>query len=86
MGTDHSIGGRRQPHRNSPTRGCRTHHQTRDLELRLAKLASLPKKKITLDQAEDGVILSRRLGEKDLEKRFEGLARDLRTKRPKART
>ena len=55
-------------------------------KLRLAKLASLPKKKITLDQAEDGVILSRRLGEKDLEKRFEGLARDLRTKRPKART
>ena len=52
-------------------------------KLRLARLASLPRKKITLDQAEDGVILSRRLGEKDLEGRFEELAKVLRKRRPK---
>jgi len=52
-------------------------------KLRLAGLARAPRKKITLDQAEDGVILSRRLGERDLEKRFETLAKVLRKKRPK---
>ena len=53
--------------------------------LRLARLAVLPRKEITLDQAEDGVILSRRLGEKDLEKRFEDVAKVLREKRPKVK-
>ena len=52
-------------------------------KLRLAKLALLPERKITLDQAEDGVILSRRLGEKELETRFETLAKILRKKRQK---
>ena len=52
-------------------------------KIRLAMLASLSRKKLTLDQAEDGVILSRRLGEKDLEKRFEAVAKVLRKSRPK---
>ena len=46
---------------------------------------SCREKKITLDQAEDGVILSRRLGEKELETRFEALAKILRKKRPKVK-
>jgi hypothetical protein len=54
-------------------------------KLRLARLAALPRMKITLDQAEDGVILSRRLGEKNLEKRFEDMAKVLRKKRPKVK-
>ena len=52
-------------------------------KLRLARLARIPTNKIALDEAEDGVVLSRRLGERDLEKRFAMVARDLRTKRPK---
>ena len=55
-------------------------------KLRLAKLALLPRRKITLDQAEDGVILSRRLGEKDLERQFEELATILRKRRPRVKT
>jgi len=53
------------------------------LKLRLSRLARMPKKKLTLDQAEDGVVLSRRLGEPDLERRFAAVARSLRSKRPK---
>ena len=66
------------------------HHQAAEptikpalLKLRLSRLARMPKKKLTLDQAEDGVVLSRRLGEPDLERRFAAVARSLRSKRPK---
>ena len=52
-------------------------------KLKLAALASIPIKRLTLDQAEDGVILSRRLGEDDLERRFALVARKLKTRRPK---
>lgn len=50
---------------------------------RLARLSRMPKGRLALDQAEDGVVLSRRLGEPDLEKRFASVARSLRSKRPK---
>lgn len=50
---------------------------------KLAKLASIPARRLTLDQAEDGVILSRRLGENDLEQRFAAVAKKLKTRRPK---
>jgi hypothetical protein len=52
-------------------------------KLRLARLARIPTNKITLDEAEDGVVLSRRLGERDLERRFAKVARNLRSKRPR---
>ena len=52
-------------------------------KIRLARLASIPTGRLTLDQAEDGVILSRRLGEDDLERRFALVARKLKTRRPK---
>ena len=52
-------------------------------KLRLARLASIPARKLTLDEAEDGVILSRRLDEHDLERRFAMVAKKLRTRRPK---
>lgn len=47
-------------------------------KLRLARLARISTNKITLDEAEDGVVLSRRFGEHDLEKRFAKVVRDLR--------
>jgi hypothetical protein len=53
------------------------------LKRRLAKLARTPRKALTLDQAEDGVVLSRRLKESDLERRFVTVASSLRSKRPK---
>jgi hypothetical protein len=53
------------------------------MKIRLARLARLPGRKLTLDQAEDGVVLSRRLGEPDLEKRFAKVATSLRSRRPK---
>ncbi len=37
---------------------------------RLAMLAGTPIKQLTLGQAEDGVVLARKLGEHDLERRF----------------
>ena len=65
------------------------HHQAAEptikpalMKHRLARLARMPRKKLTLDQAEDGVVLSRRLGEPDLERRFAAVAKSLRTKRP----
>jgi hypothetical protein len=50
---------------------------------RLAALARVPMDRLTLDQAEDGVVLSRKLGERDLEKRFAQAAIVLRKHRPK---
>lgn len=52
-------------------------------KLKLARLASIPIRKLTLDQAEDGVVLSRRLGEHDLERHFAIVTRELKTKRLK---
>ena len=52
------------------------------LKLRLSRLARMPKGKLTLDQAEDGVVLSRRLKEPDLERRFATVANSLRKRRP----
>jgi hypothetical protein len=66
------------------------HHQAAEptikpalLKLRLARLARMPEGKLTLDQAEDGMVLSRRLGEPDLERRFATVARSLKAQRPK---
>ena len=53
------------------------------LRMRLAKLARMPGNSLTLDQAEDGVVLSRKLGEPDLERRFAAVVKSLRSKRPK---
>jgi hypothetical protein len=53
------------------------------VKIRLAWLARIPERKLTLDQAEDGVVLSRRLGEPDLERRFAAVAMSLRPQRPK---
>jgi hypothetical protein len=50
---------------------------------RLARLARIATNKITLDQAEDGVVLSRQFGEHDLEKRFTAVVKSLRARRPK---
>jgi len=44
---------------------------------RLAMLSKIPIGKLTLEQAEDGVVLSRKLGERDLESRFAMVARRL---------
>ena len=66
------------------------HHQAAEptikpaiLRLRLSRLASMPSGKLTLDQAEDGVVLSRRLGEPELERQFAMVASSLRSRRPK---
>jgi hypothetical protein len=48
---------------------------------KLAKLASL--ETLTLDQAEDGLVLSRRYGRRDLERRFASEVSRLRKMRPK---
>ena len=53
------------------------------LRLRLSRLANMPSGKLTLDQAEDGVVLSRRLGETGLERQFAMVASSLRSRRPK---
>jgi len=53
------------------------------MKLRLASLARMPERKLTLDQAEDGVVLSRRLGEPGLERQFAMVASSLRSRRPK---
>jgi len=46
--------------------------------LEKVKLAWLARKRrLTLPEAEDGVVLSRRLGERDLERRFERVVRRL---------
>ena len=50
---------------------------------RLATLAKVPIVRLTLDQAEDGVVLSRKLGESELERRFSQAAIILRKHRPK---
>jgi len=52
-------------------------------KLRLAKLAAMPPSRLTLDQAEDGVVLSRRLGEKELARRFAMVVKVLKTRRGK---
>jgi hypothetical protein len=44
---------------------------------RLALLAGTPANQLTLAQAEDGVVLSRKLGESDLERRFAAVAMQL---------
>ena len=44
------------------------------MRMRLARLAKMPTDRLTLDQAEDGVVLSRRLGEPDLGRRFAEVA------------
>jgi hypothetical protein len=66
------------------------HHQAAEptikpalMKIRLARLARLPGRKLTLDQAEDGVVLSRRLSEPDLERRFAKVATSLRSRRTK---
>jgi hypothetical protein len=46
-------------------------------KIRLATLAGTPANQLTLAQAEDGVVLSRKLGEKVLERRFAMVARRL---------
>ena len=48
---------------------------------RLAMLAGTPIQPLTLGQAEDGVVLSRKLGEHVLEKRFILLAQELKKRR-----
>jgi hypothetical protein len=53
------------------------------LRLRLSRLANMPSGKLTLDQAEDGVVLSRKLGEPGLERQFAMVASSLRSRRPK---
>lgn len=50
---------------------------------RLARLARIATNKITLDQAEDGVVLSRQFGEHFWEKHFTTVVKSLRAKRPK---
>jgi hypothetical protein len=50
---------------------------------KLAKLARLPASRLTLDQAEDGMVLSRKFEEHDLERRFAKVVMTLKTKRPK---
>jgi len=52
-------------------------------KLRLAKLAKMPPSLLTLDQAEDGMVLSRRLGEKELERRFAAVVKGLKSHRGK---
>jgi hypothetical protein len=47
----------------------------------LARLASLTR--LTLDQAEDGLVLSRRYGRRDLERRFAVVVSRLRKTRPR---
>jgi hypothetical protein len=44
------------------------------MRMRLARLARMPADRLTLDQAEDGMVLSRRLGEEDLGRRFAEVA------------
>jgi hypothetical protein len=44
---------------------------------RLAMLARMPASRLTLDQAEDGMVLSRKFEEHDLEKRFAAVAKQL---------
>jgi hypothetical protein len=44
---------------------------------RLAMLAGTPANQLTLAQAEDGVVLSRKFEERDLEKRFATVAKQL---------
>jgi hypothetical protein len=54
------------------------------LKLKLVRLVKrINSHKITLDEAEDGMVLSRKLGEKGLEKRFAVVATRLRTHRPR---
>lgn len=53
------------------------------MRAKLSLLARVPRGKLRLDQAEDGVVLSRRLGERELEKRF--TAEALRLKKLKTR-
>jgi hypothetical protein len=48
---------------------------------RLARLARMSPGKLSLDEAEDGMVLSRHFGERDLEKRFASVANALRKKR-----
>jgi hypothetical protein len=50
---------------------------------RLARLTRIPTNRITLDQAEDGVVLSRQFGEHSWEKHFAMVVKSLRAKRPK---
>ena len=63
------------------------HHQAAEPTIKPAlmrhRLARMPKNKLTLDQAEDGVVLSRRLSEPDLERRFAKVATSLRSRRTK---
>jgi ABC-type Fe3+-hydroxamate transport system substrate-binding protein len=44
---------------------------------KLVRLASIPMEKLTLDQAEDGAVLARENGAKELEKRFRAKAAEL---------
>jgi hypothetical protein len=52
------------------------------LKFKLARLAKKPVTNLKLDEAEDGVVLARRLGRKDLEKKFAGVVTILKKKRP----
>jgi hypothetical protein len=51
-------------------------------KIRLKNLASKPRNQITLDEAEDGLVLSRRLKVKPLEREFAKLILKLRKNRP----
>ena len=53
------------------------------LKLRLSRLAKMPVKNLTLDQAEDGMVLSRKFNEPDLEREFAKVATMLKSRRSK---
>jgi hypothetical protein len=51
-------------------------------KIRLAHLVRKPRVKLTLDEVEDGIVLARRLGKKDIEKEFALVAKRLKQRRP----
>lgn len=56
-------------------------YQLRCLRRRLIRLGRLSPENLTLDQAEDGKVLARRLGKPGLEKKFDQAAVSLKKKR-----
>jgi hypothetical protein len=50
----------------------------------LIRLARIPRKRLTLDQAEDGAVLARQFQVPELEKRFRSVAEKLKQARRKA--
>jgi hypothetical protein len=55
------------------------------MRMRLARLARMPADRLTLDQAEDGMVLSRRLGEPDLGRRFAEVATIIKAHGPRTK-